>query len=718
MIPGPHLISYQELAQSPEGIELWNTYMTQVVDIALQHPEHFFAKTAREVIPQDAQRQEFYADLRDDRSINAFCIVTVACGQAEMLWASCRKVPNRVRIMHSLYEYVENVLFGRDSNVTKIVGMCCAEDSKIESADGEVIDGQRWSASHRFHESRGYRFTYRLTDYWGEGSHAFMFMKMQTPRRYGYTRCDSFEFYRGERAICEDTHLELNKRLYGQVGQYLDVFDETFVESFAPEERKSFVSGKRMKGFTGVALLNCTMNTATLFATTSSVPDQDAETVLKFEYDIDESALTQLLASDVLQDHIGIVHYPAAWDHQSTISIRDYCERLYPSLLEGDSASQKKGFTVFYAKLTGVKGHNSVIYFVTPEIENVVWYKPLWKAFGRYSFALILEIYGYLSSLLVLEPGLRDDAYFNSLLHSVSPEDVSGSGDDFLSKIARMKDSIQKRVDAYYGAVVRSRESAIRHYGHTMGHRVAPIIQYFDTHDASSDAAKCATLVRDLSFVLQAYAVQGRADFFALDREKGGRFLDRNERLDLLALIQNDVVPFADKDVDVAESSALNRKRLLHRYPQLESSLTCACVTSCLTDPIEGVSCRPHTAFYTQFLSEIVINAVQHGRHYTSDVSADGKTAFVRVNLGSETVRGQPALVVSNYVGISRKPLPDYFCPSWVRWPNHLVNSGPGMAVAFFRSLAVGEMWVSFERIDSDCGILRIALTFAGLQIT
>lgn len=743
--PGSNRISYSELSQDPKGLRLWESYMRQVTEIGLQRSEHFYPRTARVIIPEDAKRHRLYVYVGDHAVIDAFCVATVSCGQAELLWANCRK--GRARSMMKLYDFIEQDMFEGEYPVSKITGMTCTEDTLITDENGNQIDGKAWSPSHRFHESRGYRFTHRLEDFWEEGSHAFVFMKSREqyllprePHRYGYSRRNRYVYKPAVRKRTEDENRDLNKQIYKQIWHYLDVFDETFVKSFPPEEKKSFVADSRMKGFTGLILANSVKRIATIFATTSAEPDLDAETILKFEYDIDASALTQMLLSDEIHDDVGILHYEAEWDTESEISVATYCERLFPSLLE-DGLYRERGFTVFYARRPGVNGCTSVVYFVTADIENVVWYKPLWKAFARYSFALVLEIYSYFSSLLVLESCLRKNDYFKSLIDAVSPAPVSGSDDDFLSKIARMKNAIQKRINAHHSAVVdarkremqaagrlaEARKVALSHYGHTLKHRLDVLSAFLDANGPGAVRLR-ADMLKDLTLILQLNSVDDRPELCEkLPERKRKRFLDIEgvddaiAELDLLGRIHvwADVLTRYE-DVPVKDASGQVEKHVhcpvgLKLYDRISSATIGWQMTSM------GQRARLKEPVFRELLFELLNNAWKYGDRRLRTV--DG-TAQVQISVWLDTVpmiidgETRPLLVLANVIQPAKVDDCPLIAQTWSRWPDKgdIRYNGPGMALDLFRRLDLGDMYYR-TRTRKGRLYLEVGISFAALAV-
>ena len=718
---GCYLISYNELSPTPEGLELWNIYMAQITEIALQYPNHFLTRTAKHMIPMDARRHLFYAYLRNERTIDAFCIAVVCCDQAELLWSASHE--KRRGKMPILYRFIEECLFSEEPQVSKIIGMCATKDSFYKE-NNELIDGQKnghlgnksWEYTHRFHERMGYQFTHKMEDYWGEGAHAFVFMKLRDKRRYGYTDCKEFNFIPQKKNKLSDSQPSLNQQLYKTIVDYLDVFDENFVQNFAPETRKEYLHDNRLDGFTGIALFDCRKKSATLFAVTSTKSKPKASSIreMKFEYDIDASALTQILASESIKDDIGILHYPATWDNDSEISIKSYCKQYYPVLINESS------FTIFFARHKGVNGHKSVLYFVTAEIENVVWYKPLWRAFAQYSFALVLELYSYFSSLLVLNNSLRGNDYFHSLIKAVSPIELSGSKAEFLNKIATMKDTMQKRIDAHYWAEVRSKESAIAHYGHTLGHRISPIEAFFEGNNESRKRAKAnVKFLSDLSVVLQAINFKSREELY--HHPKKIRFLEYerdNSTIDIIQKIQEEWSPLVESFQLARISAEIPQMRIMTLL-EFTGNFKGAYLNFMLIDSENGEACRPNEAFYSQLFSELLLNIVRHGGIPKENYNHKDKIGKVRVFLTDQMLDHESkyapspcrTIILSNK--IRDKVPPHWLCNShWTPWPSNRDNSGPGMAIAILRQLRIGELWYRYIPTKR---LFRVAIWLKGL---
>jgi ribosomal protein S18 acetylase RimI-like enzyme len=696
---GYNSLTYNDVVSRPGGLEAWDNIISRITAIALENPHHFLSRVAKEVIPDDAKRHEVHCYLADNGEVLAFAVISIAASLAEILWLACAKRVRRQGIAGSLMQKIEEDLFSfRGIQTIKV--LCCSEDTFYTEGD-EQIDGSKWHGAYAFYKAQGYGLHYRLDHYWAEGSHAYVYLKRRENR---YNSLLSTPKLNGLSApsIKSDPHSEINRLIHNHIWNCLDAFDERFVNSIG------VTAGNRgaTEGITGIIMGSDDSNICTIFAQRCKDPIKYSDD-MRFVFDMNASMLTLILKG--VKSQQGVLPYLKEYDRYSEIKVAPYFSK----------SMKKKPFSdyfhVFFAKHKGESNSYAILYFITPNINNVdiVWCLNQWSSLAHYSFSFFLELYGFFLSFQVTERKLGALDYFQKLIRSVSPSD---SPEAFEAKLIKIKNDIQNRMTRHYKAILNSKESAIRHYGHTMGHRISPILKHFDERDSESEAAKCARLVSDMSLVLQAYAVESEDAFFKLNKEKGRRFIDTSAQLDLLRLIREDVAPFADKDVDVADSADYNKKAIIHRYPQLETSLQQAYLGCCLTDPDTGVPCRPHSAFYTQLISEIIINAVQHGRHYRRDESADGLEAKVRVYMETDSIGGNPALVISNFVGF-RKPIPEYFNPKWERWPEDRENNGPSMAIAFFRSLGIGDMWLSFEIVNAGYGVLRVALAFDQLYI-
>ncbi len=263
-------------------------------------------------------------------------------------------------------------------------------------------------------------------------------------------------------------------------------------------------------------------------------------------------------------------------------------------------------------------------------------------------------------------------------------------------------------------AEITAKKGAIRHYGHTMGHRVSPVVAYFESNAPNTEAAACARLVQDMTLILQAYAVRNKDEFYILNSEKNGRFVEYAKPLNLLSLLTNEIRTISSKEVQMSHG-------VVFRYPKYDIDATAqAHIGLDLFDNKTTRQCRLHTAFFTQLLSELVINAVQHGWHDPSDEDTTSKKASVKIRVDTTYLNKQPALVLTNYYSEDVKPAPAFFRPKWNLWPQDRENDGPGMALSVFRAVEAGSMMLKVTppiRGQNEPGQIHIALLLKGLNI-
>lgn len=262
-------------------------------------------------------------------------------------------------------------------------------------------------------------------------------------------------------------------------------------------------------------------------------------------------------------------------------------------------------------------------------------------------------------------------------------------------------------------AEITAKKGAIRHYGHTMGHRVSPVVAYFEHNDPATEAAACARLVHDMTVILQAYAVQSPMEFFDLNSEKNGRFVEYSKPLDLLSLLDNEIKIISAKEVQMEHG-------IVYRYPQYDIRAKQARIDLALEDSRTGRPCRLHTAFFTTLLSELVINAVNHGWHEPEDEDSTGTRVNVKIAIDTRYLQQRPALVLTNYYSEDVKRAPPFFEKQWRPWPQDRENDGPGMAISVFRAVQAGCMMLKVEHPipeENEPGIVSVALLLDGLKI-
>ena len=734
MEPGCNLIPYQELAQTAYGLNLWNGYMAQVTEIALQHTSHFLPQVSRTVIPNDAQSHQFYAFIGSDKTIDSFCIVVVSCDQAELLWAATHKDRQSNGKMSALYNYIENRLFSSEERqISRIIGMCASEDSSfVRQGNAEERNRhiEAWKNTYRFHKKLGYRFTYKLEDYWGEGMHAFVFMKPKIILEnliYGYTPFPNLHL--GKKGVTLNSHTEINDRVQRQIRDYLDVFDEEFVKNIPPENSEG-----NMKGFTGIAFVDSSTKEAAMFAQTSTKLIEQIGLKRKFVYKIEYSALTRLFEAIDSEKPVGVFSYSVSWDDNSELSLTAFFNRFYPSLTTSSE------FTVFYSRHEGAAGNYSVLYFVTPGIDNVVWYKPLWRSLSMYSLWLTLEIYNFLSSLRTLDPQLENSDYLHSLIQCVSQDNKIKERDNFQKKLANLRREVQ--IDK----ISRTIDTALVNAGHLMTNRLDAIQKHLevanqnDLVNYSLFIEKGITQKRRYSprkehTYLALYGSQKNSDCFqslqlwgceSLEtfwREyadyprKLERFFKREDDPHDLAKFIYLEARFIIEKRKIANWGECNVKLRVH-----ESEKHQFCLEPEILLPPNAQD-QKHYRISDSVLStvffEVFLNALRHGM-INNDREELGKGyASISVGLSTDSIGGIPVLTFCNEVIISNdEAKEEYKKISLDTFEHAVISKGRGLSLIArgLSQLKIGNIWVRRFTNGKD-NFFEVALWLKGLKI-
>lgn len=284
-------------------------------------------------------------------------------------------------------------------------------------------------------------------------------------------------------------------------------------------------------------------------------------------------------------------------------------------------------------------------------------------------------------------------------------------------------------------AEARASERSLVHYGHTLAHRVAPITSFFNGEERVRDAAKAsAHLVEHLSLVLQAHTLKNPDELFRQDAAKNGRFLTSESDLDLISHINEIILPICSQNVCAQTGSTLSDKDIIYRYPQVNWAVSSASIKRALLNDLTKEDCRLHDAFFSQLLSEVLINCVRHAKHDLADYDGSTKSAPVLVNISHIDDKDDSWLVVSNYtaeipkkvlnkLGLGRDGYMSHpngpSSTDWVAWPADSENDGPGMAIALFRRMELGQLYVKYEapRVAKGTGAFHVALSFNGLTV-
>jgi len=708
------LLSHQELSQTPSGLAKWDAYMAQVTEIALQYPSHFTESVAKEAIPHDARTHRFYALLSPEGEVTAFCVVVTTHMEAELLWLAVHRTHRRKGYATELLRFIEAELFSPESSIFMIIGKPATPDARLY---GTEIGGSQWLETNLFHRKMGYTFCYKLEDYWETGDHAAFFVKRRNPKLYGYSALDdSIALADKKPTITSDIHPIENAALQEDIRHYVAAFSHEVARKRDPVE-KVFGDSGELHGFAGLAFLPARTEVATLFSNATQPYSHKFRFKYRFEYKKDASALTRILFADNTQE-TGTVHYPVRYDVESDIQVHEFYFKMFlPELATSD------GYTLFYHKVHNANtGSICAIYFVTPVLQNVTAAKRNWQTFSDYSFALFLGIGEVIQTLL--ETSFKRNAYLMSLYDCISIpielDRIEGKYSEMRVQLVRRQ--ISKRLLQLERERVKAKESAIIHYGHTLGHRLSPILAYVEGNEDSRKRAKSnAVFLRDLSLVLQANNLDSLDELY--QHPKKARFLDYDEgggEFDLVDRIRNEWQYLAESYQPVRVSAELSQERVM-TFIEFTGPLQSAKISYMLVDQINDRPCRPKEAFYSQLFSELLLNAVRYSGIPKNQIDLKEKTATIRVAVASQHVEhnsaiapvGCAAITLANKIG--HKPLPPWLSQtSWALWPSDRENDGPGIAIALLRRLGLGELW---HRYSPAKQVFRVAVWLRGLDI-
>jgi hypothetical protein len=715
-------ISYQKMATTQDGINLWQYYMTQVSDIALQYPSHFFSNTARKLMPADAQRHHFYVYVNKKNAIITFAIVLIAADQAEILWLACHKRYIRQGYATNFLHYIEEEVFDKYP-VSKMTVWCCSEDTFVNVND-ETVGGQKWIETHKFFVANDYNCEFKLENYWGDGSHALIFVKHKNSNEYhGYDKRYHQKSQTSVPTFLDDQKELLNELVVETIWLYLDAFDEKFVQGF------SSVPGEETErsGITGLMLVDGNNETCTIFAQKSREP-VSYEPDMRFEYDIKSSMLTRELFYHEKTE--GVIYYPGEWDKDSEINISYFFKKYY----ERKNSELSSGYSVFFKRQSGEGNHCSILYYVTPVIPNVVFYLPLWRSLAYYSFALALELYAFLSSFLIQNPKLKKNTYFNGLMKSVSLTEIN--------KVAKIRKKIDESFHEHQRAILHYKDLAFRNTGHLMRNRCEIIERHlkeitdkdyksFIKQDISQrkNIKSCdihmylamhnAQILSDCFQSLQLWgfeSIDAVWDEYVDDPEKLERyFKETKDRFDLGGFIYEEALSVIEKknivnwgDCIVTLSVHESKRYRFWLKPKIQF-------------PTSFESSR-HFRLSDYVLSnlffEVFLNAVRHGMINNDNEELSRGYASISIGFAADFIDTTPVLTVFNDVSlISDEARVKYEAiPETFKWADTFAGRGLGLVARGLSELEIGNIWV--RRFTNDDGdFYEVAVALKGLEI-
>jgi hypothetical protein len=252
-------------------------------------------------------------------------------------------------------------------------------------------------------------------------------------------------------------------------------------------------------------------------------------------------------------------------------------------------------------------------------------------------------------------------------------------------------------------------QNALVHYGHTLSHRISPILNYFDGFEKDpQQAAGNARMLSDISLVLQLSNINTIGAL--LEHNKRNRFLayeDEAGSLDLVKLIKEDWSKLAEKSRSLGLIEEQNRSKIQDVWAclSLRGPLKSAIIDHTLKDS-DGRSCRLDNFIYRELFYELLRNAVNYGFPDPTEQTHRNMPVYkVVVRLEADEIDSLPVVILKN---MTEKPPPNHLLSEkWKKWPRTHEHDGPGMALANIRRLGLGEMWFSFDPLKK---IFRVAV--------
>lgn len=700
-------VSYQELSRTSSGLAQWEYYMEQITSIALQYPNHFIDRIAKEGIPQDARSHQFYAYFLPEKKVAAFCVVVTTHYEAEILWMATHRDHRRKGYASKLVHFIEKELFSPKSSIMMITGKPATPDASLKDTQ---IGGDKWFETIQFYKQLGYIFLYKLNDYWETNDHAAIFIKRRNQGLYGYSFIDDSSVLPIKpTTLKEDVHPNENATIQEDMRRYIHALYRDFVKK-QDVLHESIKSINELDGFIGVVFVPHGSDFVTIFtnATHINIDDYDPEFKFKFEYEIDASLLTRILVSENISD-TGVVFYPVRYDEQSEIKIHEAFKSFLPSCVSSD------GYSLFYHKFLTENNSMCILYFVTPVLQNVVIEKRNWKAFKDYSFAFFLGIADVLRRALASNL-FRNNQYLQQLLNCIPfPSELDQI------EVQLIQNQIAQYVLEKERDIVKMQESAIVHFGHSLSHRASNIIDFFNSYTITHDdwlgyvAKNANLLIHDLTILLQAANIHGFNQLIV--HEKRNKFLHEavSEESYNISKIVEKCKTIASKPY-TQEVKGIQTKYFVN--------------LRIISDDLQNLSINsfPYRDKYfileqsllTPIIAELFDNISSHGeidKEVIGEEKYKHKQVTKRVWISAENVFGEIALGISNLVinPLNKKRLlfnkfingelsEGYleYTENWKPWPQETIHSGPGLAVNIVRQIDTGNLFYRMLPIQTQ----------------
>jgi len=260
---------------------------------------------------------------------------------------------------------------------------------------------------------------------------------------------------------------------------------------------------------------------------------------------------------------------------------------------------------------------------------------------------------------------------------------------------------------------ISAMENALVHYGHTLAHRVAPIIDYFEGIDNERQrAAGNAKMLKDMGLVLQLSNVKDIQSL--MSHPKKIRFLaytEDSKPLNLLSLIKDDCSRLVEKIRKLQTNSNTNDLEECWVQLSIDGKTKDAVIDYTLKDTSDKY-CRLGDFLYRELFYELLRNAANYGKPTKTEEHKNGLKVYIApVNIQNSQIHEKTVLVFRNFT--DKTPLAHLQSETWAKWPVGHEHDGPGMAISNIRRFGLGEMWHCY---DSLRNIFSVAVYLEGLK--
>lgn len=256
-----------------------------------------------------------------------------------------------------------------------------------------------------------------------------------------------------------------------------------------------------------------------------------------------------------------------------------------------------------------------------------------------------------------------------------------------------------------------SRDRLMMHFGHTMGHRIAPLQQFFEGKEDYRESAKqSAYLLSDSMILLQLSGIDSLEDLLDLPKEKRKRFIVTEESHSKPLNISDKLKGEWRNIVDAQEigKDQSGMRRVCSVQLVFNGDADKAQIEYITAPHNLSFKFRLHESVYRELFLELLLNIAKYSQ--SSDTGKNENIASIDVLLEWTKLNDYPVIIISNIVG-DKEP-PRYLTSNeWVIWPKDNLHDGPGMAISVLRRLNMGEMFYSYEQ-----GVFKVAVYLKGFS--